>query len=102
MWMAINTSPRKTCCPRQGPEQQARHAQLRVHGADDLSNYTIQADVLLTEEGGKISDVGLINSGYQLTIRGMNRKLRIDSWTTTTTARMPRPISSRSRATGTR
>ena len=50
-------------------------------GPIDFSNYTIQADVLLKEEGGRISDVGLINSRYQLTIRGLNRKLRLDTWT---------------------
>ncbi len=50
-------------------------------GPTDLANYTIQADVLLKEEGGKMSDVGLINSGYQLTIRGLSNKLRLDTWT---------------------
>ena len=38
-------------------------------GPTDLANYTIQADVLLKEEGGKMPDVGVIASGYQLTIR---------------------------------
>ena len=53
-------------------------------GPIELSNYTIQGDVLLTkdEASGKISDVGLINGRYQLTVRGMNRKLRLDTWTT--------------------
>jgi hypothetical protein len=49
-------------------------------GPIDLNNYTIQGDVLLNEVGGRISDVGLINSRYQLTIRGLNGKLRLDSW----------------------
>lgn len=49
-------------------------------GPIDLNNYTIQGDVLLTEVDGRISDVGLINSRYQLTIRGRNKKLRLDSW----------------------
>jgi hypothetical protein len=53
-------------------------------GPTDLSNYTIQGDVLLTKDkaSGKISDVGLINGRYQLTIRGLSDKLRLDSWTT--------------------
>jgi outer membrane protein assembly factor BamB len=53
-------------------------------GPIDLSNYTIQGDVLLKRDdaSGKISDVGLINGRYQLTIRGLNRKLRLDTWTT--------------------
>jgi hypothetical protein len=51
-------------------------------GPIDLANYTIQGDVLLKEVGGKLSDVGLIGSRYQLTIRGLNKKLRLDTWTT--------------------
>jgi outer membrane protein assembly factor BamB len=53
-------------------------------GPTDLSNYTIQGDVLLTrnETSGKISDVGLINGRYQFTIRGLSKILRLDSWTT--------------------
>ena len=49
-------------------------------GPIDLSNYTIQGDVQLPEQNGKTSDVGLINSGYYMTIRGESKKLRIDSW----------------------
>ncbi|MCI0334202.1 MAG: PQQ-like beta-propeller repeat protein [Planctomycetes bacterium] len=49
-------------------------------GPIDLANYTIQGDVQLPEENGKLSDVGLINSGYYMTIRGQTNKLRIDSW----------------------
>jgi outer membrane protein assembly factor BamB len=53
-------------------------------GPTDLSDYTIQGDVLLKkdEASGKISDVGLIDGRYQLTIRGLSKKLRLDSWTT--------------------
>jgi hypothetical protein len=49
-------------------------------GPVDLANYTIQGDIKLPEVNGKISDVGLINSGYFMTIRGESGKLRIDSW----------------------
>jgi outer membrane protein assembly factor BamB len=49
-------------------------------GPIDLTNYTIQGDIQLPESNGKISDVGLINSGYFMTIRGESNKLRIDSW----------------------
>jgi outer membrane protein assembly factor BamB len=49
-------------------------------GPIDLANYTIQGDIMLPEENGKISDVGLINSGYYMTIRGESQKVRIDSW----------------------
>src|SRR5205814_1459738 len=49
-------------------------------GPTNLSNYTIQADVLLKEQDGRISDAGLIDSGYQLWIRSKSRTLRLDSW----------------------
>jgi outer membrane protein assembly factor BamB len=70
-------------------------------GPIDLANYTIQGDVLLkkvqlTERIQNMSDVGLINSRYQFTIRAMKsgsggttdsgaprgttNTLRIDSW----------------------
>jgi outer membrane protein assembly factor BamB len=49
-------------------------------GPADLANYTIQADVALKEENDRMSDVGLIASGYQLTIRGVSGTLRLDSW----------------------
>jgi len=49
-------------------------------GPIDLSDYTIQGDVLLTEKDNKLPDAGLINGRYQLGIRGMSGKLRLDSW----------------------
>ncbi len=50
-------------------------------GPTDLANYTIQADVLLKQdENGRMSDIGLIASGYQLTIRSVSGTLRLDSW----------------------
>jgi hypothetical protein len=51
-------------------------------GPIDLSDYTIQADVQLTEDAGRLPDIGVINGRYQLTIRGMDKKLRLDTWTT--------------------
>jgi hypothetical protein len=50
-------------------------------GPTELADYTIQADVLLKDEGGKMPDVGVIASGYQLTIRSLAKLLRVDSWT---------------------
>jgi outer membrane protein assembly factor BamB len=49
-------------------------------GPVDLADYTIQSDVQLTEAGGKLPDVGLINSRYTLIQRGTSGKLRLDSW----------------------
>ena len=49
-------------------------------GPTDLSNYTIQADIRLTQTDGKLPDAGLINSRYTMTLRGMSRQLRLYSW----------------------
>jgi hypothetical protein len=62
------------------PKNKLGTRSMMFMGPVDLSNYTIQGDVQLPEENGKLSDVGLINSGYFMTIRGQTNKLRIDSW----------------------
>ena len=51
-------------------------------GPSDMANYTIQADFALSrsDHTGKMSDFGLINSRYTMTVRSSNRKLRIYSW----------------------
>jgi len=51
-------------------------------GPTDLANYTIQADFALqqSDETGKMSDLGLINSRYTMTVRSSNKKLRLYSW----------------------
>jgi hypothetical protein len=49
-------------------------------GAADMSDYTVQADVLVRQDNGKMPDVGIIASGYELTIRPGLHNLRLDSW----------------------
>ena len=49
-------------------------------GPTTLSNYTIQADVRLTQAEGKLPDVGLINSRYTMTLRGMSEQVLLYSW----------------------
>jgi len=51
-------------------------------GSPDMSNYTIQADFALQKspDTGKMSDLGLINSRYTMTVRPSNKELRIYSW----------------------
>ncbi len=51
-------------------------------GPTRLANYTIQADFALqqSEGTGKMSDWGLINSRYTMTVRSSNKKLRLYSW----------------------
>lgn len=49
-------------------------------GPVELANYTIEADVMLTEANEKLPDFGLINSRYTMTLRGSNHQLRLYSW----------------------
>ncbi len=51
-------------------------------GPTDLSNYTVQVDFALqkSDATGKMSDLGLINSRYTMTVRSSNKKLRLYSW----------------------
>ena len=46
---------------------------------DDLSNYTLQAD-LMTDGGRRLaSDVGLVNQRYQFTLKGNHQQLEVTS-----------------------
>lgn len=49
-------------------------------GWTDLKNYTVQADFLATDQGGRLPDMGLINQRYTLDLRG-DQQLQIRSWT---------------------
>ncbi|MCH2113863.1 MAG: PQQ-like beta-propeller repeat protein [Pirellulales bacterium] len=51
-------------------------------GPTNLSDYTIQTDFALQESStsGKMSDLGLINSRYTMTVRSSNEQLRLYSW----------------------
>ena len=80
-----NVIVKKTVLPTpKNPDNKLGTRSFVWMGPTDLSDYTIQGDVLLKAEeaSGKISDVGLIDGRYQLTIRGLNHKLRLDTWTT--------------------
>ena len=49
-------------------------------GPPSMGNYTIQADVRLTQKGRRKADAGLINSGYILDLLGIHQRLQIRSW----------------------
>jgi outer membrane protein assembly factor BamB len=49
-------------------------------GPSSLSDYTIEADVRLSENNKRLPDAGLINSGYTLCLRSQNELLRLYSW----------------------
>jgi outer membrane protein assembly factor BamB len=47
----------------------------------DFSNYTIEADVRGGQAGRRMTDVGLLNSGYTLDLLGNLQRLEIRDWT---------------------
>jgi hypothetical protein len=52
-------------------------------GPADLSDYTIEADILATKKPGRdIGDIGIIAQGYTLAVMGTNKRLQIHLWDT--------------------
>lgn len=49
-------------------------------GHSDLSDYTIQADVMGAKTGGKMPDIGLSAQGYTLDMQGDQQKLQVRLW----------------------
>lgn len=49
-------------------------------GHSDLSNYTIQADVMGAKTGGKMPDIGLSAQGYTFDLRGDQQELQVRLW----------------------
>ncbi|MFL6199514.1 MAG: PQQ-binding-like beta-propeller repeat protein [Thermoanaerobaculia bacterium] len=49
-------------------------------GPDELSGYTIQADLRGAVKGRKRPDLGLINSGYHMDLMGNHQKIQLRGW----------------------
>ncbi|HUP25293.1 MAG TPA: PQQ-binding-like beta-propeller repeat protein [Thermoanaerobaculia bacterium] len=49
-------------------------------GPPGLENYVIQADVRGTQQGRRRSDVGVINNGYMLDLKGVRQELEVKTW----------------------
>ena len=49
-------------------------------GPPSMSDYTVQADVFLTENKRRLSSVGITANRYNLIIKGSNNKLELQSW----------------------
>ncbi|MCG3161899.1 MAG: Outer membrane protein assembly factor BamB [Acidobacteria bacterium] len=49
-------------------------------GPTDLSNYTVEADVLATEKRRQMGDAGVVAQRYQLTLFGNSQRLELTSW----------------------
>ena len=63
-----------------GPSPLKIHRHITFLGSHDDSGYTIEADVRGSQDGRKLADVGLINSGYTLDLMGNHQRLELRSW----------------------
>ena len=46
-----------------------------------MADYTVQADVMLTQTGRRRSDGGVINQGYILDLMAIHQQVQLRSWT---------------------
>jgi len=49
-------------------------------GPSYLSGYTVQADVKGNREGRRLTDLGVVNSGYLFEIQGAHQRIQVSSW----------------------
>lgn len=63
-----------------GPSPRKIHRHITFLGHSEHANYTIEADLKGTKTGRRVSDLGLINSGYTMELLGAHQRLQIRSW----------------------
>ena len=51
-----------------------------IIGPPTLANYTVEADVLVTKQGRRAGDIGLINQGYTFDMLGKREELQLRTW----------------------
>ncbi|MEE9601806.1 MAG: PQQ-binding-like beta-propeller repeat protein [Thermoguttaceae bacterium] len=67
--------------PGQDPTKLGTRSRLWM-GQDDLSDYTIQADVQGQVKDNKMPDLGLINQRYTMDLKGASQQLELRTWGT--------------------
>lgn len=65
---------------RKGASPTGLHRHAVYIGPADMAGYTVQADVMASEWRRRRPDVGLINSGYTLDLRGNAQRVQLQSW----------------------
>jgi outer membrane protein assembly factor BamB len=65
---------------RKGSSRTGIHRHAVYLGPTSMSGYTIEADVLSTQQGRRRPDIGLINSGYTMDLQGNRQKVQLQSW----------------------
>ncbi len=65
---------------RKGASRTGIHRHAIYMGPADMTNYTVQADILSTQRGRRRPDIGLINGGYTMDLQGNRQKIQLQSW----------------------
>jgi len=65
---------------RKGASRTGIHRHAIYLGPSNMSGYTVQVDVMATEQGRRRPDIGLINSGYTMDLQGNRQKIQLQSW----------------------
>ena len=65
---------------RKGPSRTGLHRHAIYMGPADMSGYTVQADVMSTQQGRRRPDIGVINSGYTMDLQGNRQKIQLQAW----------------------
>ena len=65
---------------QKGPSPSGLHRHSIFLGPADMSGYTVQADVMTTVPGRRRPDIGVINGGYTLDLRGNQQRVQLRSW----------------------
>ena len=65
---------------RKGPSRTGIHRHAIYIGPSYMSNYTVQADVMSTQQGRRRPDIGVINSGYTMDLQGNHQRIEVRSW----------------------
>ena len=65
---------------RKGASRTGIHRHAIYMGPADMTDYTVQADIMSTQRGRRRPDIGLINSGYTMDLQGNRQKIQIQAW----------------------
>ena len=65
---------------KKSPSPTGLHRHAVYLGPSSMSGYTVQADMMASEWRRRRPDLGLINSGYTLDLRGNAQRIQLQSW----------------------
>jgi outer membrane protein assembly factor BamB len=62
------------------PRERGLDRQVTYIGHPDSTGYVVQSDVMSSKQGRRMGDIGVVNLGYALDLRGSLQRLEVRSW----------------------